>query len=173
MTARPSKMNQYSSQSWWCRSKVWPATIRNVPVEVRSDQAGRSSPSIRFQTLRRLAASSIRSAPRRDDAGRERRAFGQLAEDRLRAAGVVDRDQPHRLPARVLGAVEHAGGDVRGVAGADVAIHRVAGVVLDHLPALAADVVQDLLRAGMVVAQVALAGLEDDQANGDTGTGDP
>src|SRR6185503_271462 len=166
-------MNQYSSQSWKCRSKVWPGWMRNVPVEVTSDQSGRSSPSMRFQTFCLLAASSIGSGPRRDDARREGRALGQVAEDGLGPARVVDGDQAHRLPARVLRAVIDAGRDVRGVPGADVAVHRVAVVVLDHLTALAGDVVEDLLRARVVVAQVALARLEDDQADGDSRARDP
>src|SRR5437870_2379426 len=173
ITARPSKMNQYSSQSWKCRSNVWPGWMWNVPVDVTSDQAGRASPSMRFQTFCPLVASSIRSAPRRDDARRKGRALGQVAQDRLGPAGVVDRDEAHGLPAGVLGAVVDAGRDVRRVARPDVAVHRVAGVVLDHLATLAGDVVEDLLGAGMVVAQVALARLQDHQPHRDARAGDP
>src|SRR5262245_22729367 len=69
--------------------------------------------------------------------GRQDAAIWKLAQERFRPTGIVDGEQAHWLPARVLGAMKDTRRDVRRVASTHVSDHRTTRVVLHHLLAFA------------------------------------
>ena len=128
------------------------------PLHVRTQQTPKTA----------LPGSGTASGPARRSAGRGQQSeIGQVAQGQFGAGGGIDDEQSHRRGAGVQGGMIAAGGHVDRAAGADRLDHRGAVVILDHLLARAFQHQNDLFGAGVIVAAVAAAGGEGDDAAGE------